>query len=173
MRGTRQNARAEAAVILRDVWSTISPNRVVPVDPVQIADALGIDVFEAQLAKNVSGAIVKDPGRDPQIIMNRDDHPNRQRFTCAHELGHFVLRSADEEEADEYEFIDFRGPEASGGTDESEIFANAFAAHLLMPEDEVRARVKDGGTPASLAFEFRVSQEAMTHHLKNLGLTVA
>jgi Zn-dependent peptidase ImmA (M78 family) len=118
----------------------------------------------------VSGAIVKKPGDDPQILLNRADHPNRQRFTAAHELGHYVHRAEDEPEG--YEYIDFRGPLAGEGSDPKERFANAFAASLLMPEAEVRTRAKRARSIVELAYEFRVSQEAMTLRLKNLDVDV-
>lgn len=159
----------EASAILRGVWLPLSP-RLIPVDPVRIANELGIDVFEAALDPNTSGAIIKRPGEDPQIVLNRNDHANRQRFTCAHEIGHFVQRS---DEPDDYEFVDLRGPLASAGTDSVERYANAFAAALLMPAEEVKTRAKRADSIVELAYEFRVSQDAMTNRLANLKVGFA
>ena len=76
-----------------------------PVDPVRIARKLGIVVLDARLHRTVSGALVKERGEDPTILLNERDSVNRKRFTCAHELGHFVRRS---DNPDEYEYVDFR-----------------------------------------------------------------
>ena len=57
---------------------------------------------------------------------------------------------------------------SSAGTNPEEIFANQFAAHLLMPEREVRRLQDKGYTPTQMAFHFAVSQDAMAFHLKNL-----
>jgi Zn-dependent peptidase ImmA (M78 family) len=163
-----RNPADEADKIRRKIWADISGSAdVIPVDPVRIARALGVDVFEAELDSSVSGAIVKQTNRDPTILMNQRDHPNRQRFTAAHELGHYVLHQNDPEE---YEYVDYRDEDASTGSKEEEVFANQFAAHLLMPADVVTKRYRGGATPVELAYEFRVSQEAMVNHLKNLGL---
>jgi Zn-dependent peptidase ImmA (M78 family) len=138
-----------------------------PVDPVRIARRLGIEVLDAQFAPNVSGALVKRPGQDPVILVNAADSPNRKRFTCAHEIGHFVRRS---DSPDAYERVDLRGPLASAGQDPEEIYANAFAACLLMPEAEVRRLVKSGKSELELAQYFDVSREAMQYRLQNLRL---
>jgi Zn-dependent peptidase ImmA (M78 family) len=66
---------------------------------VRIARGLGIDVLDAQLDVSVSGALVKERDQDPSIVLNWIDHPNRKRFTCAHEIGHFVRRK---DQPDEY-----------------------------------------------------------------------
>ena len=161
--------RTEAERLIGGVWSKIAGTLVIPVDPARIAKELGIDVFEAELDPSVSGAIIKKPNSDPTILLNRDDSTVRQRFSCAHELGHYVLHADDPEE---YEYVDFRNDASSTGDVDEEMFANAFAANLLMPEDEVRRRSKDNMSAVEMAFEFRVSQESMTNRLKNLGLPV-
>jgi hypothetical protein len=50
------------------------------------------------------------------------------------------------------------------------IYANAFAAALLMPRSLVRALRKSGQSPAQLARFFRVSEQAMNYRLQNLGI---
>jgi Zn-dependent peptidase ImmA (M78 family) len=49
-----------------------------------------------------------------------------------------------------------------------EIFANKFAAALLMPKEEVERLEHDGLSPALLALKFGVSEEAMNFRLDNL-----
>jgi IrrE N-terminal-like domain len=140
-----------------------------PVDPVLIALRLGVDVRQAPLSPNVSGALVKKLGQDPAILLNAHDHANRQRFTCAHELGHFVSRA---DAPDEYEYVDLRDTVfASSGVDQDEIFANQFAANLLMPKREVIRLKNEGYTSTQMALYFGVSQDAMHFRLKNLNLS--
>jgi Zn-dependent peptidase ImmA (M78 family) len=70
----------------------------------------------------------------------------------------------------------FRDTHSSEGTDTKEIEANAVAAELLMPEDEVRNLIVERGgldmedTSAieELANRFDVSHLAMTIRLTNL-----
>ena len=84
-----------------------------PVDPVRIARKLGIHVLDSRLPRNVSGALVKERGEDPTILLHQKDSANRKRFTCAHELGHFVRRS---DNPDEYEYVDLRDTLGGDGT---------------------------------------------------------
>jgi Zn-dependent peptidase ImmA (M78 family) len=105
-------------------------------------------------------------GRDPAILLNAKDHPNRQRFTCAHELGHFVSR---ENAPEAYEYVDLRDTIfSSAETNPEEVFANLFAANLLMPLSELRRLQKEKASPTEMALHFDVSQDAMHFRLENL-----
>lgn len=156
------NPEAAAQALLDETW-----NDTIPVDPVRIARALGITVIKSQLSKDTSGALMKEVGQDPVIVLNRDDHPNRQRFTCAHELGHFVQRS---DMPEKYAYIDKRNSMSSTGKSPEERYANAFASALLMPARHVRRLEKQGlRGDLQLALQFDVSREAMAYRLKKLG----
>jgi Zn-dependent peptidase ImmA (M78 family) len=112
------------------------------------------------------------------IFVNASDIVVRQRFTAAHELGHFVLHRDEMggllSRADTTETIELTQSES----DLHELEANQFAAELLMPEAVIRARVAAfekayGVAPrAALAYqlgaELLVSREAMTKRLKEL-----
>ncbi len=141
-----------------------------PIDPVRVATALGIDVYITRMMKpEVSGTLRKAPGSDPEIYLNRDDSQNRQRFTCAHELGHYVKRTAAGDL--DYDFVDDnRGPLASTGLDPEEVYANQFAAALLMPAELVKQEHKRGLGAVRLALRFGVSDDAMHYRLRNLNL---
>lgn len=154
------DATAEAERILEENWTDS-----VPVDPARIARKMGIEVVDAYLDPDVAGAIEKRPGQPVKIFLNTEDHPNRQRFTCAHEIGHYVQRG----DAD-FEFIDYRDMTASLGVDEEERYANAFAAALLMPEKEVRRFNGLGMRPDDMATTLGVSEAALVNRLKNLDL---
>jgi len=155
-------ARA-ASELLEDCW-----DGTLPIDPVRIAKALGVKVLKAELGEEISGALVKKEGADPSILLNAEDSRSRKRFTCAHEIGHFIRRSR---EPDKYEYVDCRDPRSSTGTVEEEHFANSFAASLLMPRSVVESLVEQGFPDFRVANQFGVSHEALKYRLDNLGLS--
>ena len=161
----KEEAERDAARILRASWGT-----AIPVEPVAIAHELGIRVLEAKLDGNTLGALLKEPQEDPTILLNQQDSRNRRRFTCAHELGHYVRRSA---ESNEYARVDLRDRRSSTGEDPEEIYANEFAACLLMPADEVKNLDELGLDDLEMALRFKVSREAMKFRLVNLGLATS
>lgn len=138
-----------------------------PVDPARVAGSLGIDVVEAYLDADVAGAIQQTPGERAVIFVSANDPANRKRFTCAHEIGHFVKRS---DESETLGYIDYRDEAASMGLDGDERYANAFAAALLMPQHEVERLHEIGLDEEQLAKRFGVSQAAIVNRLKNLLL---
>lgn len=141
-----------------------------PVDPVRIANSLGVDVVRANLEQDVSGLLVKEPAAEnARIFLNRRDHERRQRFTCAHEIGHLAKRGASIDERIGY--VDSRDTLSSAGTDAEEIWANAFAAELLMPAVAVRTLWAQGKSVPKVARTFGVSEEAMQVRLAKLRLS--
>lgn len=158
----------EAQQILETAWVAAAGEMRIPIDPIVISIQLGIRVFEGDLDPNIAGMIRKEAGEDPRIIVNSADSPVRQRFTVAHELGHYLIHASND---DKYEWIDRRGPLAASGMDRDEIFANQFAAALLMPANEVRRLHEQGALAGDLALTFNVSVDAMKFRLTNLGLT--
>lgn len=156
--------RDAAESILSEVWG----ERGFPVDPVWIANQLGIDVVEADLPDDVSGALIKESGRDPVILIEREDSRSRRRFSCAHEIGHYISRTRSSCET--YEYVDLRGKNSGWGTNSEEIYANRFAANLLMPERKVRDWYSEGLPSVVMAYRFGVSDEAMQNRLKTLKL---
>jgi Zn-dependent peptidase ImmA (M78 family) len=159
----KTEAVEQAERLLASAW----PFGAIPVDPVTIARAAGLRVLDAPLDEDTLGALIKQPGQEPTIMINQSDPDNRKRFTCAHELGHWVRRS---EEAEEYSTVDLRSGLSATGADPEEVFANEFAACLLMPESAVRSTHASGLNDIQLAIQFKVSREAMQFRLKNLGL---
>lgn len=158
------NPREHARRVLDAFWC----GRGFPVDPAKIASEMGLDVFITDLPGKVSGALIKQRDQDPAIFLNGDDNKVRQRFSCGHELGHYIARQADR--GDEYEYVDLRGEIANNGTHPDEIFANKFSAELLMPVDEVEKLHSQGHPSYIMAHYFGVSDDAMKYRLKNLGL---
>jgi Zn-dependent peptidase ImmA (M78 family) len=145
-----------------------------PVDPVAIANELGLKVYNATFDdEGIHGLIAKRPS-NTSIYVNVNDRPVRKRFTVAHELGHFILHLA----AGEGEFIDnqdtFRtvqDPDTPwDDARRAEWEANVFAAALLMPKDSIVQAWREIGDPEGMAAFFQVSQQAMTLRLDALGL---
>lgn len=173
----RPLSRAErSALELIDTFHVVKP----PVRVEDIARKLGVEVRRESLAGELSGALYR--GRDGAPVVGVNDwHADvRQRFTIAHELGHFRLHS-------EALFVDGvlrRDEQSSMAIKSHEIEANAFAAELLMPRTlllpEIDARLPKGGKPADtgrlvrqLAKLFEVSEQAMQFRLVNLGIATS
>ena len=160
-----EDAERLANDVRAEVWG-----RDIPVDPVVVANEMGLKVVEAVLPNDVSGGLIRRRGEDPRIVLNERDSRERKRFTCAHELGHFVYR-AETGSADDYEYTDLRDDLASLGINTEEMFANRFAGALLMPADHVRQFVSEKAPTVIMARRFGVSEEAMNMRLRMLGLS--
>ena len=124
---------------------------------------------------DIFGAIVRQNGQ-VVIAVNPSQHPNRQRFTIAHELGYFFCHYAEKMEHVDGDFrVHWRDRESSAGVDWNEIEANRFAAALLMPEQMLRddlntCTLLDRAGVQQLASLYNVSRLAMQFRLINLGL---
>jgi Zn-dependent peptidase ImmA (M78 family) len=147
-----------------------------PVDPARIAEnALGIVIATTAMSPDMSGMLVREPGR-VVIGVNEGHSASRQRFTIAHELGHFHLHKGRPMIIDSDVRVNFRDPVSSMATDREEIEANRFAAALLMPDHMVRSWVVNGSFQTArdlvelLAKSFKVSKAAVNFRLVNLGL---
>ena len=172
MARTMSAAESDARDILMSAWRRDEIPIPLPIDPFEIAKNLGIKAYTANLDAGVSGMLTKLAGEDPEIYVEASDSPNRRRFTCAHEIGHYVKRSATGDT--EWEYVEHRDLLTSAGNNPEEIYANQFAASLLMPQEEVERRIKDrenlAAETAVLAAQFGVSEDAMRYRLVNLGL---
>lgn len=168
----RRDIETRATEILRDHGLL-----QVPVDPLKIANALGIKVMSAVFSEpGKSGAVAKR-ANSFSIYVNANESPARKRFTIAHEIGHKLLHLEGAADAEYIDTIDnFRSTESlveEGWTTErrAEWEANTFAAALLMNEALVREKWATTKDPNLLAFMFQVSATAMVVRLSQLGLT--
>lgn len=151
----------------------------------KINDSIDIEHILSELNFNVkkdpnlslSGRINKDT-----IYIDSSEPETRQRFSMAHELGHAMQnnRHADRrDDANDYNLT--QRPD--------EVFANKFAAQLLMPSKLVRALVDKIITEkklnnkklsdtdidtitTTLAKKLNVSDQAMMYRIKNLNIFV-
>ncbi|MBC8064841.1 MAG: ImmA/IrrE family metallo-endopeptidase, partial [Chlorobia bacterium] len=144
----------------------------------RVAKHLGLSVQPAALGDNVSGLLVVENGRG--MIGFSDEHPiTRQRFTIAHEIGHFVMHLSNGSLFIDRDFsaVYRRDKKSETGEQLREIEANSFAAALLMPESLVKLEMSslnfDWGEEHALrvlADKFQVSTQAMSLRLAKLGL---
>lgn len=127
------------------------------VSVLEIAGNLGLKVYESELTEDVSGML--DCGAR-KIYLKGTDSVTRKRFTCAHEIGHFLLH-------DRHDVVLLRS--SSAGEIEKE--ADGIAAEILMPRYFVGKFVKeDGKHLADLAKKFKVSELAIECRLSSLGI---
>ena len=110
------------------------------------------------------------------LVSIRNTPANRQRFSIAHEIGHFVLHEGDTYIDNGYR-VQFRDLESGSGTKGEEMDANAFAAALLMPAEWVKDAfyqqpfdLTEDGVLRMLAQKFQVSTQAMSYRLMRLRL---
>lgn len=137
-----------------------------------LIEAHDIGLSFEELEDDHSGLLLVEDG-EAEIVINSTHHPNRQRFTAAHELGHFVLHA----QGKDRQFVDtaFNRDSASArGTKQEEIEANRFAAEVLMPRSLiVDALPQDPISDLDvfmLSMLFEVSEQAMDLRLVNLKL---
>ena len=148
-----------------------------PIDVELVAHRLGLHVGAADLPSEVSGFLTLR-GKRGVIAYNEAHSRVRQRFTIAHEIGHYVLHRGQSEL-----FIDknyplwLRDTNASTGERLQEIQANHFAATLLMPRTAVEQAYAnlehdldfdDEERLEELASSFSVSKQAMSIRLSKV-----
>ncbi len=151
--------------------------RSVPVSVEKIAKFLGVEIRYVSLDDELSGMVfIKDA--TVFVAVNALHHPNRQRFSIAHEIGHAVMHKSMLEgkvHVDKGIKVLMRSGISSTGTVNEEIQANRFAAELLMPKEAVLEILKDkiididDDEPIEdLARKFKVSKRAMEHRISNI-----
>lgn len=135
-----------------------------PVRIAELAQSLGLEIVKSPLSPNISGMIEPSETSESgyKIKINKFEMPERQRFTAAHEIAHYLLHR-DYIKNGIVDSALYRSNLSS--TKEAE--ANRLAADLLMPRDLVLRELHElGGTRDSVAAEalahrFKVSVPAM------------
>jgi Zn-dependent peptidase ImmA (M78 family) len=171
---------------IRDLVEGILIGGAVKTPPIPIEVLIrrqGISIARKHLADETSGFVYVDAKTDSTVIgLNVSHSKTRQRFTLAHELGHFLMHktSGGHLHVDEKDFfVRFRDKHSKDGSDQQEREANAFAAELLMPtsflERDVK-HLKDGVSISdekairTMANRYGVSLQALLFRLGNLNL---
>lgn len=135
-----------------------------PVKVGELANTLGLDVIRSPLPPKISGLIQPSAKSRSgfEIRVNKYEVPERQRFTVAHELAHFLLHR-DSIGAGVVDSILYR----SNLTSKKEVEANNLAAEIVMPRKFVAKELERlGGVSVptiaeELAALFKVSAPAM------------
>lgn len=161
---TYRDPKTAAAEVLRMYWDGSLPVRVD-----DIAKRMGARVLKRHAPEFEYSGYFRDPSDSPDgvptIEFNGSDAPKRQRFTVAHELGHFVLGHGTSPR-------DYPKSFNAGTNEPKERAANQFAAEILMPAETVRHVVMRGHVSSldELAAMFGVSTLAMGYRLDNIGM---
>lgn len=118
-----------------------------PVEPVQIAQEYtklrfkeeAIACIEVCPKELVEGMLVRRPGQKHWTVLyaSYPDLPGRERFTVAHELGHYLLHRGQAES-----FKCMTDDVVDRVLKQREWEANEFASYLLMPIDDFRTQVE-------------------------------
>ncbi|WP_433510728.1 helix-turn-helix domain-containing protein [Nonomuraea sp. CA-143628] len=138
-------------------------------DPGELAERLtGADTAVLDFPAGIDGFTITDPVRGVVLItVGSRAVAERQRFTFAHELGHLLFGDGTHSDA------------VSACRTPAEIRCDAFARHLLAPQDGIRAWLGPAHGPlderacALLARHFGVSLMVILIQLQHLGLLTA
>lgn len=155
-----------------DLWSRMDPREAEivlrhtathPVRVGELAEELGLRVYKSPLPPSVSGLIrPTEDGNGFEIRVNKYEVPERQRFTLAHEIAHFLVHKSDIRSG-VVDSVMYR----SALTSRKEAEANRLAADIIMPASAIRKELLAHGGVATeevasqLASAFKVSLPAM------------
>jgi hypothetical protein len=136
----------------------------IPVRVGLLADELGLEVVLSALSPNISGMIEPSDTAPSgfKIRINKFEGEERQRFTIAHEIAHYLLHR----EHIHNGIVD-NALYRSGLSSAKETQANKLAADIVMPYSKVMAELNELGgkrdaiAAEALARKFRVSSSAM------------
>lgn len=145
--------------------------QTLPVDVDGIARELGLAVYKINLGAGISAQLVRDRNRGGSsgfaAYVDSSEHPNRQRFSLAHEIAHYVLHRDLIEDGVTDDTM-YRSAELSGFY---EVQANRMAADILMPIRLLKREYQYEKNVQSLARKFGVSPRAMEIRLKAISST--
>ena len=140
-----------------------------PVDPIAIARECDIEVVaKPAQAEGVSGMLLRVGNSYGIVYATHVNNAGFERFSIAHELGHFFLPGHIDAVLCNSDIHESRAGFGSG--DRYELEADHFAAALLMPEHAVRDEWENVKSVKALAHRFNVSEAAMAIRLVQLGL---
>jgi Zn-dependent peptidase ImmA (M78 family) len=147
------------------------PELVLPIPIEELCKKLDITDIVPLKTEGYEGGLITDKDKYEGIILFNAKSPiYRQRFTIAHELGHFLIASHVPSDKDGFLCSQddmFKLPEAMQmQRAKMEIEANLFASRILMPLHLLRKDVPVGKNPdllqiIELSDRYNVSKEAM------------
>jgi hypothetical protein len=138
-----------------------------------VSELGGAISYRNPIGEEIPESIRVEPSRKFKIFLSSLTSSSRDRFTVAHELGHFFLHFPLVAQAHPgygmraTRWVDDSNPDLQ----RCEWEANWFAAAFIMPEAKVRASFNQGGVYAIVS-EFGVSEKAALVRAKSLNLPV-
>ena len=151
-----------------------------PVNLYDICNRLGIKKVDIEFKKYdgdyILGGIKRYNEDDIKIFVNDKDGYERQRFTIAHEIGHYYLGHLDNTDTNQFMYLERRDGYNTNNPIERQ--ANQFAAALLMNKKTIEEKfntLREIGLSTHsieevLADMFGVSRQSVKYRLKNLRL---
>ena len=167
------NTVEQAATKLLNEYSF---DTIVPI--VKIITDAGFKIFSQSMPEKIGGYIIigdrfqEKLGSDKIIVVNENESINRQRFSLAHEFGHFLLDANAKNNPEYYDAF-----ESDTNKNDLERCIDRFAAELLMPTDlfknkfsRVKKDISDGyEIIKALAELFAVPFEAVKRRIEEVG----
>jgi len=141
-----------------------------PININQILTNLGIKLLPYHFPEKISAVLLKE-GHMIVVGVNESHHPNRQRFSIAHEIGHYMLGHyrdiyVDDAAISEGQF-DVSENEHSKVQEQE---ANHFASELLMPSAMLKQDFQKISNIDEIAKLYKVSKDALWIKLLKLKL---
>ena len=135
------------------------------IDISSVAKKLGLNVYSTSFENNAISGYIKFENGEKNIYINNTQSVQRQRFTVAHEIAHYILHKEVLEQNGGTPM--FRG----GDSNYAERQANRLAAAILMPQTKVQEMYQNQKkTIQEMAELFWVSYGAMANRISSLGL---
>jgi Zn-dependent peptidase ImmA (M78 family) len=153
---------------------------------VQIINDAGFKTYTLELPNTIGGFIILNNelvekfGSDKVIVVNSQENLNRQRFSFAHEFGHYLLDNGAKENVEYSDSYSFSAFESDANKSEVEKRMDRFAAELLMPFEDFKQKyeeIKDQHVHMydvcnALADYFSVPSVAVKKRFEEVGLVL-
>ncbi|MGE4234548.1 MAG: ImmA/IrrE family metallo-endopeptidase [Bacteriovoracia bacterium] len=169
-------SKKQAIRLAEDTLEKYQPKDDLETDIDCIAQKLNIEVKRVDLESHISGSIVFGPEKTV-ILINQNHSETRQRFSLAHELGHFLLHNKENPFFVDSVQIEWRRENFQYNDFTQEVEANVFAASILMPEKRIYKYIRNNDLfwfnetdIKTLAKTFNVSLTAMRIRLVSMGI---
>ena len=132
-----------------------------PVDLKKILANLNINLLSYSFPNKVSAILLKE--KNMLVVgVNSNQHQHRQRFSIAHEIGHYVLGHYKDIFVDFSEISEGRFDAFDIGHNKiQEQEANYFASELLMPSEMIKRDFEKIGNINEIINLYNVSKDAL------------
>lgn len=169
MRNQQRTPAQFAVELFSEHWSGF------PIDPRVIAARTGVLVRQSYtLPGDVAGVIARESAASPfTILVNGNDPRREQRFTVAHELGHYMRLKEQGRLSRRLGFVEDREDlSILNATEDAEVDANQFAAELLMPVSALMVWYHSGTYFETVQHFLDVPARVLRERYTSLGLQI-